>query len=542
MTHPARTLTALCLALLLALSILGGCARDSAPDVPVAAPVAGEEPAPPPPAPPAPPAPPRPQPEPEPSPEAPHFDVLIRGALVIDGSGAPGRRGDVGMGGERIAAVGDLAAATADRVIDAAGLVLAPGFINPHSHTWEDGEPDARASLLQGITTEVGGPDGRSPWPIADYFAAIEAQGTGVNEALLVGHGTVRRLVLDWLSRPATPAEIAQMADLVEQAMQQGAVGLSTGLEYRPGTWGDTAELIALAQVAARYGGLYSTHMRSEGDAILEALDEALTVGAAADLPVNLSHLKVVWPRNWHKLGEVIARIDAARARGQQVFADVYPYTAPDYAANVTLASIYDRFAADRLIIKVAGDKNLVGKTLAEAAAALGFEPVVAAEHLLAFDPDIVVVAEAVQEDDIIRLLQQPWAVVGTDGEAAPRYSDPAQAARIHPRSHGTYPRILRWVRERQIMPLAEAIHKMSGAVADAFGFAERGYIRPGYYADIVVFDPTTVTDRATWWAPQQDPEGIEYVFVNGVLAVEAGQHLPGTRAGKALRAGAALP
>lgn len=469
------------------------------------------------------------------------YDLVIRGGLVVDGSGAAPHLGDVAILDDRVAKVGDLGAYEALEEIDAAGLVVAPGFINPHSHTHDQTNPhedlDATASLMQGITTEFGGMDGRSPLPIGEALSRLEQEGTGVNFGLFVGQGTIRAKVMGNGPAEPTQEQLAEMASLVRQAMEEGAFGLSTGLEYVPGKYASTEEIVTLAAEIQPYGGVYSTHLRSEGDGLVEAVEEALAIGSRAGVPVEIAHLKVVYPRNWGKEKQVVALIDAARARGQRVFADVYPYLAPDYGVNRPFSEWAGALPPEHLQIVSAPDPALVGKNLAQAAAYLG-ESTDAAAARLAADSSVRVVAE-VSSDVAMRLFyQQPWTVVSTDGEAQPKQDDPTEARRFHPRSYGTYPRLLgQFVREEQLLPLEKMIHKMTGAVAEQFGLQDRGCLRPGCFADVVVFDPETVRDRATWLSPQEYPTGIHHVLVNGLFAVRDGQRLPG-RPGRVLRRG----
>lgn len=471
--------------------------------------------------------------------DAPPPDIIITGAMVVDGTGAPARRADVAVAGACIVAVGRLDPTTAARVIDATGLLVTPGFINPHSHTWDPQsatDPDGVGSLLQGLTTEVGGVDGRSGWPIGKILERLDQKGTGVNYMTLVGQGTVRGQVIGTANRRATPAELDQMKALVAQAMAEGAAGLSTGLEYVPGRFGNQEEVTELARVAAAHGGIYSTHMRSEGDRILEGLQEALAVGQGSGAPVSLSHFKVVWPRNWSKFPAVLDQIAAARAAGQEVFADVYPYTAPDYATHRPLTEGRAMAPPEYLYIKRAADGALVGKTVAQAAQERGWDVTEAVDRLLAEDRGIIVTAEIIKPDHVLALLAADFSLVGTDGGAKPWYADAATALQVHPRSYGSYPRVLRWQREGLLpLSLEATVRKMSGAAADHLRLHGRGYAVPGYYADLVVLDPVAVTDLATWESPQQYSVGVRDVLVNGVQVVESGQPLR-IRAGRVIR------
>lgn len=462
------------------------------------------------------------------------YDLVIRGGTIIDGTGSPGQQGDLAIQGDRIAAVGSLGKYEAAKVIDATGLVVAPGFINPHSHTHDEAinpfqDLDAAASLMQGITTEFGGVDGRSPVAIAAEFERLSRDGTGVNFALFLGQGSVRGAVMGSAAGQASPDQLEAMKRLVRQGMEEGAFGLSTGLEYRPGSYADTEEIAALATETKAYGGIYSTHLRSEGDRIIPALQEALAIGQKAGVPVNLSHLKIVHARNWAKENEVVGLIEEARRQGQQVFADIYPYLAPDYAINRPLTEWAGVLPPEYLLIVGASDPSLLGKTVAQAT-----------EQQLAGAPNIRVVALVSSEAAMLRFYKADWSLVSTDGESQPKLNDPARAMglSLHRRSYGSYPMLLgHYVREKQVLTLEEAIRKSTGQVADWLGLKSRGYVKPGQYADIVLFDAKTVADRTTWLDPQQYPEGIQYVLVNGKLGVDQGRWVEG-RPGRVVRRG----
>lgn len=462
------------------------------------------------------------------------YDLVIRGGTIIDGTGSPGQQGDLAIQGDRIAAVGSLGKYEAAKVIDATGLVVAPGFINPHSHTHDEAinpfqDLDAAASLMQGITTEFGGVDGRSPVAIAAEFERLSRDGTGVNFALFLGQGSVRGAVMGSAAGQASPDQLEAMKRLVRQGMEEGAFGLSTGLEYRPGSYADTEEIAALATETKAYGGIYSTHLRSEGDRIIPALQEALAIGQKAGVPVNLSHLKIVHARNWAKENEVVGLIEEARRQGQQVFADIYPYLAPDYAINRPLTEWAGVLPPEYLLIVGASDPSLLGKTVAQAT-----------EQQLAGAPNIRVVALVSSEAAMLRFYKADWSLVSTDGESQPKLNDPARAMglSLHRRSYGSYPMLLgHYVREKQVLTVEEAIRKSTGQVADWLGLKSRGYVKPGQYADIVLFDAKTVADRTTWLDPQQYPEGIQYVLVNGKLGVDQGRWVEG-RPGRVVRRG----
>lgn len=478
-------------------------------------------------------------PPPAPQGAAARFDLIIRDGTVVDGSGGPPRVADVGIRGDRIAAVGSLAGANADREMAGRGLVVAPGFINPHSHTHDSINPyvdfDATASLMQGITTEIGGVDGRSPVPVTTQFTELTREGTGVNFGLFVGQGSMRKAVMGKANRRPTAPELERMKSLVRESMAAGAFGVSSGLEYLPGGFADTAEVTALVAESRPYGGIYSTHLRSEGDRITEALDEALHIGQAAGVPVNLSHLKIVKFANWSKERPILDRIERARSDGVKLFADVYPYLAPDWAINRPLAE-WAGSPPSQLVIVQATDRTLVGKTLAEVAAMRAWAPEEVARRLLAVDPGVKVVAQVNSESAMQAFLTADWSVIGTDGESQPKLADPIAALQFHPRSYGTYTRLLgQYVRDKQLMPLEAMVRKMTGAVADNLHLKDRGYIRPDAFADLVVFDPASVADRTTWLTPQEYPAGIRAVLVNGQVAVWDGKRQPG-RPGRIIR------
>jgi N-acyl-D-amino-acid deacylase len=490
-------------------------------------------------------------------------DVLIRGGHVVDGSGEPARRADVAVVRDRIVLVGDAARAgvTGRRTIDAAGLVVAPGFIDPHTHTLEDLSDTARRAnlpyLMQGVTTVITGNDGGGPVETGAVLARWDRQGLGTNAALLVGHGAVRRRVLGMADTAPSPAQLDSMRALVVLGMRGGALGLSTGLYYAPGSYASTEEVIELAKVAARRGGLYDSHLRDEDSysiGLLAAVGEAIRIARAARLPVNISHIKALGRDVWGKSDSVVALIRRARAEGLEVTADQYPYAAsgstigasllPRWAEaggqDSLLARMADPVARARLIadmttnlrrrggagsllITTSRDSALVGKTLQAVAAARGVPPVDAALDILRTG-DAGVASFNMSEADIRTFMRQDFVATSSDGSSG------------HPRKYGTFPRKLReYVYVQRVIDLPFAVRTSSALTAQTFRLVRRGLLRDGYYADIVVFDPTALADRATYDRPERLATGVRYVLVNGALAVDGGRYT-GRLAGRTLR------
>ncbi|MDX2032847.1 MAG: D-aminoacylase [Blastocatellia bacterium] len=467
--------------------------------------------------------------------------ILISGGTVIDGSGARRRIADVRIVEDRINAIGRLKPLAGERVIDAKGLIVAPGFVDIHNHS-ERGfanDPTARSQILQGITTLAVGPDGGSPFPIADYLAWCESQRLAPNVIAFVGHATVRQRVMGQdFKRRATEAEVRQMAALVEQGMKDGAVGISTGLEYDIGYPSATEEVIELARVAARYGGIYMSHVRDESDLAMDAFREAIRIGREARLPIQISHIKLGTVGVWGKAAEVVRLIDSAKRSGVDVTADCYPYDA--WASTITVLvpsrKHDDPAMVDKGLKDVGGGKNVLvtscskhpdyeGKNLEEIAAAQG-KTAVEVYIQIVRDGGAGVVCKSMIDPDIETFYRQPWVMVSSDGGIGGR----------HPRGSGTFPRVLgRYVRERNWLSLEEAIRKMAAFPAQRLSLGDRGLLRPGFKADVVLFDPQTVLDQSTMTRPMVDPLGISYVLVNGRLVVEAGK-ATGERPGTVLR------
>ena len=462
---------------------------------------------------------------------------LIANALIVDGSGTPARPGSVRVADGRIAHIGELRAAEGEAVIDAHGLVLAPGFIDIHNHSTDgllrgasgggaESTALAVSQVSQGITTVVVGQDGSSPWPIAEYLARLRREPPPVNVLTAVGHATVRRLVMgDDYARPADAGEVARMEALVEQAMREGAIALSTGLEYEVGSDATTAEVVALARVAGRFGGFYISHIRDEADKAFEAMREVITIAEQAKLPVQNTHIKLGTVGVWGRADEALALFDAARRRGLDVTADAYPYNA--WSSTITVLVPSRRFddpaavakgladvggAANVLITRHAANPAYEFKTLDEVATAQGTTPVALFMQIVKAGGASVVCTSMVDED-IRAFYRWPWTMIASDGGIGMR----------HPRGAGTFPRVLgRFVRERGWLTLEEAIRKMTSLPAARLKLDDRGLIRTGARADLVLFDPATVIDNSTFSDPSTLSTGIHRVWVNGTLVWDA--------------------
>jgi len=524
------------------------------------------------------------------------LDLKIEGGLVIDGTGTAGGRADVGVRDEEIVAVGNLDREAAGNRLNAAGRVVAPGFIDMHSHSdwrlWANRR--AESKIRQGVTTEVVGNCGFSPAPtateflddlrgfalyvprgmdfhwrsVADYLTALDGEGTAVNVIQLVGHGTLRIATMGFARRAPSTAEVSRMQGLLAQGIEDGAWGLSTGLIYAPGSYATTEEIVQVAGAAARRRGFYASHIRGEGATLLDAVREAIRVGREAELPVQVSHLKAAGRPNWGKVAEALALIDGARAEGLDVMADVYPYTAssttlrtllPDWAleggldamvkrlgdpevrerirrelaAPVTGQSLLDRIGWENIMISYAPRrKDAEGKRLSEIGAARGLDPVDAALELIVDEAGkAYMILFQLDEADLRRALAHPHIMIGSDGSALAPYGE-LGAGKPHPRSYGTFPRVLgEYAREQRVLSLSQAVHKMTGLPARRLGLGTRGVIRVGAKADLVVFDPKRVGDLATYEDPHRYPAGIEDVIVNGRFVIKNGEHtgsLPG--------------
>jgi N-acyl-D-amino-acid deacylase len=468
----------------------------------------------------------------------------IVGADVADGTGSALRRANVRIEGDRIAAIGNVTPQRGDTVVDGKGFVVSPGFIDIHNHS-SDGlanDPAAATQVSQGITTLVVGPDGGSPWPLGEYLAERRRQPSTVNVASFVGHATIRRTVMgDDYKRPARPDEVARMAALVDLAMREGAVGLSSGLEYEVGGYAETSELVELSRAAARYpGAIYMSHIRDEADKSFEALREVVEIGERAKIPVQISHIKLGTVSVWHKAAEAIALVEAARKRGVDVTADEYPYNAwsstitvlvpdkrYDYPPSVEKALADVGGAGNVLLVRHAAHPEYEFRTLDAVANERKVTPVEQFIQIVK-DGGAGVVCTSMVDDDMRAFYRQPWVMVASDGGIGTR----------HPRGAGTFPRVLgRYVRDEKWLTLPEAIRKMTSAPADRLKLEGRGRLIAGAVADVVMFNAGTIADRSTFSDPGIVATGVEKVFVGGELVWDQGR-TTAARPGKVLLSG----
>jgi N-acyl-D-amino-acid deacylase len=461
--------------------------------------------------------------------QTPPQPIVIAGAQIADGTGAPLRKASVRIAGDHIVRIGSFKPEKNDRVINAKGLVLAPGFIDIHNHSDEGLEkhPLAETQIAQGITTLILGPDGASPWPIGEWLEARRKNPAALNLAVLVGHATVRKLVMgDDYKRTATPAEIDKMAALVEQAMNEGAIGLSSGIEYEIGSYSSIDELVALAKVAAQHGGFYMTHIRDEADKAFDALNEEIAIGERASIPVEHSHIKLGTVGVWGKAAAYIQIINDARRRGVDFLADCYPYDAWHSNLKVLVPNkqYEDPKSVEKALADVGGASHVTitdfpphpsyeGKTIEALARERGISPVEMYIQLIresdAAHVEPGVIGQSMIESDIKAFYHQPWVMVASDGGIGMK----------HPRGAGTFPKVLgRFVREKHWLTLPEAVRKMTSLPAQRLAWKDRGVLREGAFADLVLFNPSTVLDRSTFEKPFELPVGIEKVFVNGAL------------------------
>jgi len=492
--------------------------------------------------------------------QAPAFDLVVRNGRIVDGTGSPWYRADLAVKGDTIVRIAPRIDGPAGRVIDAGGKVVAPGFIDIHTHARRGifQVPTADNYVRQGVTTLIEGPDGSSPLPIRPFLDRIEQTHITPNFALFVGQGTVRDQVIGPVNRKATDAEIEKMRGLVRQGMEDGAFGLSSGLFYVPGTFTPTAEVIELAKVAGRMGGIYISHMRDEATGVAQSVKETIEIGEKGGLPTQVTHHKIIGKANWGKSVDTLKLVDEARARGVDATIDQYPYTASSTSIQAALMPAYAleggrqdilkrlqnpsmrselRKETARLILEERGggdpqnvqlarcdwDHSLDGKRLGDVTKIHGLEPTIdnAAETALWIvdKGGCSGIFHAISEEDLQRILKHPATMIGSDGEV-PIFGE----ANPHPRSYGTFVRVLgRYVRDLKTISLEDAVRKMSAFPAQRLGLADRGVLREGLKADIAIFDPATVADRATFEQPHQYAVGVTQVIVNGQVAFENG-------------------
>ena len=532
---------------------------------------------------------------------APEYDIIIRHGQVVDGSGRAGFTGDIAIKNDRIARIGNLRNAKATREIDARGQVVAPGFIDMlgQSEQYVLIDPRMMSKVMMGVTTEITG-EGESIAPLNDrilkeqedfnrrfnltvdwrtldqYFNRLSKQGAGVNLGTFVGATQIREYVIGYDNRPPTAAELEQMKNLVAAAMTDGALGLSTSLQYVPARFAKTDEIVELAKVARQYGGIYITHQRSEANAIDDSMKEVFEIARRANIPAEIWHFKTAYQKNWGRMPEMLRRIALARRQGLKITADVYPYIAGSTSLSACLppwaleggtdrmiGRLKDRATRERLKKEISTDpkdweniylgsggpggiligavtnrelENWQGKRLAEIAAAQNKDPLDALlDFIIADHGQTGAIFFMMQESDMQAALKSPFVTICTDSGARAK-DGPLAGSKSHPRGWGSYPRILgRYVRDEKLLPLELAIHKMTGLPASNVGLKQRGLLRPGYFADITIFDPKTVIDRATFEEPNQYPVGINFVIVNGEVEVDNGQRTPAL-AGRVLR------
>lgn len=532
--------------------------------------------------------------------QAPPFDIVIRGGTVYDGTGTPGRRADVGVRGDRIAAVGDLSTQRASLTIDAAGRAVAPGFINMLSWSTASLLADGRSQgeIRQGVTTQIFG-EGTSMGPLteemkrrmvaemgdikyditwttlAEYLRELERRGVSQNVASFIGATTIREHVIGLENRAPTPAELERMKALVRREMAAGALGIGSSLIYAPAFFATTEELIELCRAAAEYRGRYISHIRSEGNRLVEAVEELLRISREAGVPAEIYHLKAAGRANWPKMERVIALVEAARRDGLRITANMYTYDAaatgldaamPPWVLDGGFDAAYRRLkdprtrrriarairtpsrdwenfylaagSPDRVLLvefRTEALKPLAGRTLAEAARLRGEDPVDTIMNLVVEDRSRVgTVYFVMSEDNIRRQIQLPWVSFGSDA-ASMAPEPPFTRSATHPRAYGTFARLLgKYVREEGLVPLSDAIHRLTGLPASNLELEGRGYLREGMFADVVVFDPGSIADRATYGAPHQYAVGVSHVIVNGVPVLADGEHT-GRRPGRAL-------
>jgi N-acyl-D-amino-acid deacylase len=499
------------------------------------------------------------------------YDLILRGARIVDGSGSPWYRGDVAVRGDSIAAIAPHLEAGGARVIDVGGQIVAPGFIDIHTHARRGifDVPTAPNYVRQGVTTIMEGPDGSSPLPIAPFLERLNALPRSLDIGTFVGQGSIRRQVIGEVDRQATPAEIQQMVALAEQGMRDGAFGLSTGLFYVPGTFTPTSEVIALARAVGRLGGIHESHQRDDASRVLDSVRETIAIGEQGELPTQISHHKIIGQANWGRSADTLRLVDEARARGVDVTIDQYPYTAsstsiaaallpawaleggdaralarlkdPDTRARMKTASMAlirdERGGGDPKNVQLAScgfDPSLAGRTLADLARQHGpgasLEDAAEAVLWIVERGGCQGIFHAMSDEDLERIIRHPATMIASDGEV-PIFG----RANPHPRSYGTFARVLAvYVREKKLLALEDAVRRMSAFPAARLRLLDRGLLRPGLKADIVVFDPARVRDTATYTQPHQYAEGFSWVIVNGEVVFD-GNAMTSARPGRVL-------
>ena len=530
------------------------------------------------------------------------YDIVVKNGKILDGTGNPWFYGDVGIKNGRIVKIGRLGVETAEKVIDAKGYIVSPGFIDMHSHSDFAAliNPYMESKVRQGVTTEVIGNCGFSAAPLndflreqiletspmlreanvklewssmAEYMETIERNGVSLNLAPLVGHGTLRAFVMGYEKRKPTAEEFEEMMRLLAESLEHGAFGMSTGLIYPPSCYAENDEIVELCRVVAEYGGIYASHIRGEEHQLLDSVKEAIEIGEGAGVPVEISHHKAAGRENWGKVKESLKLIEEARSRGIEVTCDVYPYTAgsfgldsvlPPYAHEGGLENMLERLKDSnfrqklkndmikgiegwRSVASVIGWENIMisycrghpeyeGKMISELAKQKNVSPFDFVFDLIIEErASTSVVLFSMSEEDMKTVLKSPFSMIGSDSSARATYGILA-AGKPHPRAYGTFPRVLgKYVREEKVLTLQEAIRKMTSFPAQKLGLKDRGLIKEGMWADITIFDPQKIIDKATFMAPHQYPEGIEYVIVNGKIVIEKGEHTK-EKPGKVLR------
>jgi len=498
------------------------------------------------------------------------YDLLIINGTIVDGSGSSSYKADIGINDDRIIKIGDLSHSSAKHTIDAFNLTISPGFIDSHTHAVRGiyDVPTAESSILQGVTTLTEGNDGTSPFPIDEHYKKIQDTKISPNWSVFVGQGTIREKVMNMENRNPTKDELSLMKDMVAEAMEDGALGLSTGLFYVPGSFSTTNEVIELSKEASKYGGIYISHMREEASEIIKSINETINIGIEANIPVQITHHKIIGKDNWGLSSETLKLVDAAIEEGIKVSIDQYPYTAsqtsiraliPQWAQaggrkalleriddpatrQLLIDGIIERILYDRggghpkniFISKNTWDTSMEGKNLADLCLEKGLEPTPLNAALIVFEivkgGGASAVYHAINSNDVDLIMQHPMTSIASDG--------PLTVFKIgapHPRTYGTFARVLgRYVRERNILSLEDAVRKMTSLPASILSIKERGLIKEGYYADITIFDSNKIIDKATFDDPHQYAIGVDFVLVNGTIVVEKGNH-NGNRPGRIL-------